>query len=46
VIGGGVIPDADITKLKQMGVAEIVLQDTPPDAIVETVQRLAARRRA
>jgi methylmalonyl-CoA mutase C-terminal domain/subunit len=46
VIGGGVIPDADITKLKQMGVAEIVLQDTPPGTIVATIEQLVVRRRA
>src|SRR3989441_5660719 len=28
LLGGGVIPDEDVTALKQMGVAEILLQDT------------------
>jgi methylmalonyl-CoA mutase C-terminal domain/subunit len=44
VLGGGVMPDADLPALKQMGVAEILLQDTPPDAIVATVRRLVAER--
>jgi methylmalonyl-CoA mutase cobalamin-binding domain/chain len=44
LLGGGVIPDDDVDKLKGMGVAEILLQDTPPNAIVETVQRLVQER--
>jgi methylmalonyl-CoA mutase C-terminal domain/subunit len=44
LLGGGVIPDDDVEKLKGMGVAEILLQDTPPNAIVETVQRLVNER--
>lgn len=44
LLGGGVIPDADVVELKNMGVAEILGQDTPPDDIVATVQRLVAER--
>ena len=44
LLGGGVIPDEDVEKLKGMGVAEILLQDTPPAAIVETVQKLVQER--
>src|SRR5258707_14578238 len=44
LLGGGVIPDEDVTRLKQMGVAEILLQDTPPNVIVETVRRLVRER--
>lgn len=44
VLGGGVMPDEDVAALKQMGVAEILLQDTPPDAIVTTVRDLVAAR--
>jgi methylmalonyl-CoA mutase cobalamin-binding domain/chain len=44
LVGGGVIPDEDVEKLKGMGVAEILLQDTPPNAIVDTVQRLVSER--
>jgi methylmalonyl-CoA mutase C-terminal domain/subunit len=46
LLGGGVIPDDDVAKLKQMGVSEILLQDTPPNAIVETVRRLVRERGA
>ncbi len=44
LLGGGVIPDDDVTELKKMGVAEILLQDTPPDTIIETVKRLVRER--
>lgn len=44
LLGGGVMPDEDVVELKAMGVAEILLQDTPPAEIVNTVQRLVAER--
>jgi 2-hydroxyisobutanoyl-CoA mutase small subunit len=44
VIGGGVIPDDDVVKLKTMGVKEVVLQDAPPETIVATVRRVVAER--
>ena len=44
VLGGGVMPDEDVAKLKGLGVQEVLLQDTPPQAIVETVERLVAER--
>jgi methylmalonyl-CoA mutase C-terminal domain/subunit len=44
LLGGGVMPDEDVAALKQQGVAEILLQDTPPDAIVATVRSLVAAR--
>jgi 2-hydroxyisobutanoyl-CoA mutase small subunit len=46
VVGGGVIPDEDVAKLKALGVKELLLQDTPPDAIVATVRRVVAERGA
>ena len=46
LLGGGVIPDDDVVSLKKMGVAEILLQDTPPAEIVETVRRLVKERGA
>ena len=46
VVGGGVIPDEDIGKLKALGVREILLQDTPPDAIVAMIRRVVADRGA
>ena len=44
VIAGGVMPAEDVAAIKQMGVAEVLLQDTPPQAIVETLTRLVAER--
>lgn len=44
VVGGGVMPDADVAQLKALGVREILLQDTPPEAIVTTIRRLVAER--
>jgi len=44
VVGGGVIPDEDVVALKSAGVKEIMLQDTPPDAIVNMVRRIVAER--
>lgn len=46
VVAGGVMPDEDVAELKQMGVAEVLLQDTPPAAIVETLTRLVEQRGA
>jgi len=44
VLGGGVMPDEDVAQLKKLGVSEVVLQDTPPEAIVATIRRLVAER--
>lgn len=44
VVAGGVMPAEDVTALKEMGVKEILLQDTPPQAIVESLRRLVAER--
>lgn len=44
VVGGGVIPDDEVTQLKALGVKEIMLQDTPPDAIVAMIRRIVAER--
>jgi methylmalonyl-CoA mutase C-terminal domain/subunit len=46
VVGGGVIPDDDLPKLKALGVKEVLLQDTPPAAIVEMIRRVVAERGA
>jgi methylmalonyl-CoA mutase C-terminal domain/subunit len=46
VIGGGVMPDEDVVELKRIGVKEILLQDTPPEAIVGMIRRLVAERGA
>jgi methylmalonyl-CoA mutase C-terminal domain/subunit len=44
LVGGGVMPDEDAVALKGMGVAEILLQDTPPVTVVETIRRLVDQR--
>jgi methylmalonyl-CoA mutase C-terminal domain/subunit len=46
VVGGGVIPDEDLPKLAAAGVTEILLQDTPPAAIVDMIRRVVAERGA
>jgi 2-hydroxyisobutanoyl-CoA mutase small subunit len=44
VVGGGVIPDEDVPKLKALGVKDILLQDTPPAAIVDMIRRVVTER--
>ena len=44
VVGGGVIPDDDLAKLKEIGVREVMLQDTPPEAIVAMIRKVVAER--
>jgi methylmalonyl-CoA mutase C-terminal domain/subunit len=44
VVVGGVVPDEDIAPLKEMGVKELLLQDTPPKQIVEKLEHLVAER--
>ena len=44
LLGGGVMSDDDAESLKKLGVSDVLLQDTPPDLIVETVRRLVAER--
>lgn len=46
VVGGGVIPDEDLPKLKALGVRDVLLQDTPPAAIAEMIRRIVAERGA
>jgi methylmalonyl-CoA mutase cobalamin-binding domain/chain len=44
VVAGGVMPDEDVAALKRMGVKEVMLQDTPPQAIIDTLKKLVAER--
>jgi 2-hydroxyisobutanoyl-CoA mutase small subunit len=44
VVAGGVMPADDVAAIKQMGVREVLLQDTPPQAIIDTLNRLVAER--
>jgi methylmalonyl-CoA mutase cobalamin-binding domain/chain len=46
VVAGGVMPDEDVAELKRLGVSEVMLQDTPPQAIIDTLKRLVAERGA
>ena len=44
VVVGGVVPDEDVPALRQIGVREILLQDTAPRQIVERLTRLIEER--
>lgn len=44
VVLGGVVPDDDVPKLQDLGVKAVLLQDTPPRAIVETLTALVDAR--
>jgi len=46
IVAGGVMPDEDVVRLKEMGVHEVLLQDTPPQAIIDTLRRLVEERGA
>jgi methylmalonyl-CoA mutase cobalamin-binding domain/chain len=46
LVAGGVMPDEDVVALKEMGVADVLGQDTPPATIVATVERLVRERQA
>ncbi len=46
VVAGGVIPDEDVEDLKSQGVAEVLLQDTPPDEIVSRLRKIVSDRGA
>lgn len=43
VVIGGVFPDEDVPQMKQLGVADVVLPDTPPSEIVRAVREAASR---
>jgi methylmalonyl-CoA mutase cobalamin-binding domain/chain len=44
LIAGGVIPDEDVPKLLEMGVAQVLSQDTPLDVIPDQMRKLVAQR--
>jgi methylmalonyl-CoA mutase C-terminal domain/subunit len=44
LVAGGVMPDEDVEALREMGVAEILGQETEPQTIVQTVSRLVEER--
>ena len=45
LFGGGVIPPADVKRLKEMGVAEVFVQETSTDDTVAWIRRTAERQR-
>lgn len=46
LVGGGVMPDEDVAALEDMGVREILGQDTRPEFIAERIETLVAERGA
>ena len=46
VVAGGVIPDEDVPALRELGVAELFLQETPPASLVARVRELVEAARA
>jgi methylmalonyl-CoA mutase C-terminal domain/subunit len=44
IVVGGVFPDEDVPRMRQLGVAEVVGQDTPPSQVVNVVMEAAALR--
>ena len=46
VVAGGVIPDEDLPALRDSGVAEVFLQETPPAALVARVRELVETARS
>ena len=45
LVAGGVIPDEDVAELRALGIADVVLQDTPPDEVIARVREVATARR-
>jgi methylmalonyl-CoA mutase C-terminal domain/subunit len=41
IVAGGVMPDEDEVTLKEMGVADVLGQDTTPETIVDKIRSLA-----
>jgi methylmalonyl-CoA mutase C-terminal domain/subunit len=46
LVVGGVVPDEDVATLRDMGVADVILQDTPPEEIVARIRGLVGSRTA
>jgi len=46
LLAGGVIPDEDLPRLRELGVAAVVGQEATPDAIVDAVRRAVSARQA
>jgi methylmalonyl-CoA mutase cobalamin-binding domain/chain len=46
LVVGGVVPDEDVDELKKLGAADVFLQETMPDDIVQRIRTLVAAREA
>jgi methylmalonyl-CoA mutase cobalamin-binding domain/chain len=46
LVGGGVMPDEDVDALEELGVSEILGQDTPPELVARRIEQLVAERGA
>ena len=44
VLGGGVIPDEDVSALKKAGIAAIFTPGTPVDKIINAFQKACAKK--
>lgn len=44
LVGGGVMPDEEVEQLRDMGVAEILGQDTPPEVAAKLIRELVEAR--
>ena len=44
LVGGGLMPDEDVVKLKEMGVAGILQQNATPDEITSMLRELVSER--
>ena len=44
LVVGGVIPDEDVPALKSLGVADVLLQETPPETIAARIREVVAAR--
>jgi methylmalonyl-CoA mutase C-terminal domain/subunit len=44
VVVGGVFPDEDVEAMRQLGVADVVGQDTPPAQVVTAITQAAMAR--
>src|SRR5262245_15036071 len=43
VVVGGVVPDEDVAALRTLGVADVLLQETPPETIAARIREVVAR---
>jgi methylmalonyl-CoA mutase cobalamin-binding domain/chain len=44
LVGGGVMPDEDVVELKEIGVSEILGQDSRPETVAESIRALVTAR--